>query len=136
MGTNTELVNVTRPARLLSGNLSGDVAKALAEAAGALLSVANARSGQGTFCAQPSRPLDASLTVGQLTREFLLAKARAGKSDRYLRALKNSLSKFSAGRNRRSLSRRSPFTTLRTGSTKTAGARGRCTAIWATGGHF
>ena len=56
--------------------------------------------GQGTFCVQPSPaqyPVD-SPTVAELASEFLRVKARAGKSDRYLRALRNSLGKFVDGR--------------------------------------
>jgi integrase len=39
-----------------------------------------------------------SPTVVELVNQFLLAKARAGRSDRSLRALRNSLTKFTAGR--------------------------------------
>ena len=43
-------------------------------------------------------PPDDSLTVATLINEFLRAKSRAGRSDRYLRALRNSLVKFAKGR--------------------------------------
>ncbi len=42
-------------------------------------------------------------TVAETINDFLIAKARAGRSDRYLRALKNSLSKFAKGRSRQPL---------------------------------
>jgi integrase len=86
----------------LSRNLSGDVARALAQASAALLAVANAFNGEGNFCALPSPSPGLSVTAA--INEFLLAKARAGKSDRYLRALRNSLSKFADGRGRTSIS--------------------------------
>jgi hypothetical protein len=55
--------------------------------------------GAGSFAPTNIAPLHHDgYTVGQLTREFLLAKARAGKSDRYLQALRNSLLKFARGR--------------------------------------
>ena len=57
--------------------------------------------GEGSFAPatfSPSIPPAHCPTVAGLVREFLLAKARAGRSDRYLRALKNSLSKFVEGR--------------------------------------
>ncbi len=57
--------------------------------------------GQGNF-APSSLPPPAyapdSPTVVELVNQFLLAKARAGKGDRYIRALRNSLSKFVPGR--------------------------------------
>lgn len=43
-------------------------------------------------------PLPSGVSVVELINEFLLTKARAGRSDRYLRALRNSLLKFSHGR--------------------------------------
>lgn len=57
--------------------------------------------GEGSFAPahfSPTIGQAPSPTVSALVREFLLAKARAGRSDRYLRALKNSLSKFVEGR--------------------------------------
>lgn len=44
-----------------------------------------------------------AVTVAEAVAEFLAAKARAGRSDRYLRTLRNSLSKFAEGRARRAL---------------------------------
>ena len=90
--------------------VTGDGAQvwsALAELGRQLQNLARAQSGQADFSAHASRPPGSSPdghTVGELTREFLLAKARAGKSDRYLRALKNSIGKFSHGRNAVALS--------------------------------
>ncbi|MEI6194338.1 MAG: hypothetical protein WCS42_08410 [Verrucomicrobiota bacterium] len=61
--------------------------------------------GQGSFVPISSPPTlatppveDDLLTVAGLVNEFLRAKARAGRSDRYLRALRNSLISFSYGR--------------------------------------
>lgn len=45
-----------------------------------------------------------SVGVVELINDFLLTKARAGRSDRYLRALRNSLLKFSHGRARQAAS--------------------------------
>ncbi|HEY9171007.1 MAG TPA: hypothetical protein VI136_01850 [Verrucomicrobiae bacterium] len=44
-----------------------------------------------------------SALVGKAVAEFIAAKTRAGRSDRYIRTLRNSLSKFSDGRARRAL---------------------------------
>ena len=105
MGTTRKLevldVNGTPERVPLSRNLSGDVARALAQASAALLAVANAFNGEGDFRALPNS--SPALTVVEAINEFLRAKARAGKSDRYLRALRNSLSKFADGRGRTSL---------------------------------
>ena len=99
MGTIFSEVKRTPERVPLSPNLSGDVAKALAQAAAALLAVANAFKGEGDFF--PSPPLSPTrITVTEAINEFLLTKARAGKSDRYVRALRNSLSKFAEGRAR------------------------------------
>jgi len=79
---------------------SEQVWSALAEIGRQLQILAGAHS-QGHF-APPSpapRPYEPdSVTVVELVNQFLLAKARAGRSDRYLRALRNSLAKFNAGR--------------------------------------
>lgn len=92
----------------LSRNLSRqEVSQALSEVAASLLKLASALVGESS--AFPASPLslpplrrngsdDWPATVGELVNEFLRAKARAGRSDRYLRALKNSLSKFNMGR--------------------------------------
>ena len=44
-----------------------------------------------------------SANVAEAVSEFIVAKARAGRSDRYIRTLRNSLSKFADGRARRPL---------------------------------
>jgi integrase len=80
----------------LSRNLSREVSQALVNLGHALQQLASAL-GQGGVAPAPVS-LSQSLTVAELVKEFLLAKARAGRSDRYLRALKNSLSKFRNGR--------------------------------------
>jgi integrase/recombinase XerD len=87
----------------LSGNLTRDAWLALANAAQALHAVASAALGHGGGVTAPalsqSSPAgNASASVADAINDFLVAKARAHKSDRYLRALKNSLSKFAAGR--------------------------------------
>ena len=50
----------------------------------------------------------AELTVMELVNEFLMAKARAGRSDRYLRQLRVSLKNFGAGRNRQAVDQVAP----------------------------
>ena len=98
MGTNNLLVKETPESvhPVAAPVVGANVAQALAQAAAALLEVANAVNGGRVSFSLP--PISNGLTVVQGINEFLLAKARAGKSDRYLRALKNSLSKFAAGR--------------------------------------
>ena len=76
---------------------------ALAEIGRQLQLLASAHMGRGPFCVQTPPPAhpgpsQCDLTVAGLTSEFLRVKARAGKSDRYLRALRNSLIKFVTGR--------------------------------------
>lgn len=92
-----------------SANLAG-VADALAAAAAALAAAANAL--RGGSCAVPqvlplppaqgqslstNSVLD-SPSVRDVVNEFLIAKARAGRSDRYLRQLRVSLASFTTGR--------------------------------------
>ena len=76
----------------------------LAEIGRQLQILAAAQTGRGTFRIPIPSPLDYpadSPTVVELANQFLLAKARAGKSDRYLRALRNSMASFSrTGRTR------------------------------------
>jgi hypothetical protein len=48
--------------------------------------------------AAPAFSMDNSVTVAEAVNEFLRAKARAGRSDRYLRALRVSLQSFARGR--------------------------------------
>ena len=82
--------------------VNGQVWSVLAEIGRQLQILASAHLGQGCFVPSSSlAPVSYapdSPTVVELVNQFLLAKARAGKSDRYLRALRNSLSKFMAGR--------------------------------------
>jgi hypothetical protein len=93
----------------LSLNLSPAARAVLGEIGKALLVLSGTASAEGNFHAQTSPaqislaapPDDDLLTVAGLVNEFLRAKARAGRSDRYLRALRNSLVKFSAGRGSR-----------------------------------
>lgn len=76
---------------------------ALRDAARALEAAANAVLGEAGrhLASLPVAPVaDDFYTVVQTVNEFLLAKARAGRSDRYLRQLRVSLSHFSGGRAR------------------------------------
>ena len=87
-------------ARPVTTDASGQVWSALAEIGRQLQILAGAHS-QGNFAPSspgPSQYAPDSLSVVELVNQFLLAKARAGRSDRYLRALRNSLAKFNAGR--------------------------------------
>jgi site-specific recombinase XerC len=90
-----------KPIKPVVEPVNGQVWSALAEIGRQLQILAHAHMGQGNF-APWSGPAPAyapdSPSVVELTNQFLLAKARAGKSDRYLGALRNSLSKFTAGR--------------------------------------
>lgn len=109
MGTiaNNDLRDERPPA--LSANLSGDklqqACDALALAANALLAVASAIGQKDVSCFAPKIPHAAvdPVTLGEAVAEFLRAKARAGRSDRYLRALRVSLSSFTRGRFHRRL---------------------------------
>jgi site-specific recombinase XerC len=88
----------------LSRNQSRQVWQALASIGVQLQMLASAQMGEGSFCALPQPAHMApqeSLPLSALVNEFLRAKARAGRSDRYLRALRNSLVKFVYGRARR-----------------------------------
>lgn len=84
----------------------GQVWQALATAAQALLEAARVMQG-GSFspCQTLSLPTiyTSDCTVSEAVNDLLIAKARAERSDRYLRALKNSLGKFSKGRARQKL---------------------------------
>ena len=105
MGTNADnTLRETRPLAL-SSNLSGDglqqACDALAMAANALLAVASAIAPKDVSCLAPkipAVPVTDPVTVGEAVSEFLRAKARAGRSDRYLRALRVSLQSFARGR--------------------------------------
>lgn len=83
----------------LSRNLSLDspqVSQALAQAAAALAAIASAL--QGKIGAAPGSLSPDPVSVTAAVNEFLRAKARAGRSDRYLRALRVSLGAFANGR--------------------------------------
>lgn len=94
-----------QPANLSADVLCGQSWSALAEIGRQLQRLAQAHLGQGSFSAQPAflHTSSPSLTLSELTNEFLRAKARAGRSDRYLAALHYSLAKFSLGRGKREL---------------------------------
>jgi hypothetical protein len=70
--------------------------QALRDAARALEAAANAVLGGGPSTSAPTW-LDESYSVVRTVNEFLLAKACAGKSDRYLRQLRVTLSHFAGG---------------------------------------
>ena len=69
----------------------GRVWSALAEIGRQLQILAGAQKGGGNFSAHPlpAYTLSDALTLTDLTNEFLRAKARAGHSERYLRALRS-----------------------------------------------
>jgi integrase len=78
----------------------------LREAGKFLQAAADAALGEAGRLASPSMPalLDDSRTVVETVNEFLLAKARAGRSDRYLRQLRVVMTHFAAGRARAPIS--------------------------------
>ena len=83
-------------------------AHALATACQALLAAVQALTHAGIAPVAPralsiTHPPPEDLSLGELVAEFLRAKARAGRSDRYLRQLRVSLKSFLAGRSRRPL---------------------------------
>ncbi len=93
--------------------MSRQLGQALADAANALLAVAKAIQGEEI---QPVANLSLThpgpsavngvascATVAEAINDFLVAKVRAGRSDRYVRTLRNSLAKFARGRARRLL---------------------------------
>ncbi len=88
---------------MIAAHLSpGRVWQALAQAAQALLAAANAMLGKASSSPIPLNGCDAPILT-EVINEFLLAKARAGRSDRYLRQLRVTLKQFSLGRARRPL---------------------------------
>jgi hypothetical protein len=90
-----------KPIKPVVTPVNGQVWCALAELGRQIQILASAQMGQGIFVpANLPAPayLPDSPTVIELVNQFLLAKARADKSDRYIRALRNSLSKFVKGR--------------------------------------
>ena len=113
MGTSISEEMRGKPQIPLSGNLTRDAWLALANAAQALTKLAQAALGENVsspVVLSPQPPATPTLvshggTVAEAINDFLVAKARAGRSDRYLRALKNSLSKFCRGRSRQPLDR-------------------------------
>lgn len=86
----------------LSPALPSQAWRALREAARALEAAADAMLGNRVSLPTASQSVlwsaDPSQTVVQTVNDFLLAKARAGKSDRYLRQLRVSLTDFCKGR--------------------------------------
>lgn len=94
----------TRPKNLLSKPLcgpDGQIWSALGEIGRQLQILASAQKGEGNFIAHTSPALiypPDSFSVVEITNEFLKAKGRAGRSDRYLAALHYSMKKFTAGR--------------------------------------
>lgn len=92
------------PDKTLCGE-SRQVWSALAEIGRQLQILAAAQMGEGSFSVQPqnSPALHSALTVTELVSEFLHAKARAGRDDNYLRALRYSLKKFTSAFGRRSI---------------------------------
>jgi integrase len=90
----------------LSLNLSGSdqVAQALQQAGEALIAAASAIRGRllslptNSLSLTPARPEADNVTVSELLSEFLRAKARQDRSDRYLRQMRVSLLSFAKGR--------------------------------------
>src|SRR6185437_12074291 len=80
---------------------AGQVWTALAELGRQLQILAGAQTAQGNFSAQnfpPSAYAPVRLSVVELVNLFLLTKAKAGKSDRYIRTMRYNLKKFIEGR--------------------------------------
>ena len=95
-----KIVSIKPVARPVTPDASAQVWNALAEIGRQLQVLAGAHS-QGNFVPSspgPSQYAPDSPSVVELVNQFLLATARSGRSDRYLRALRNSLAKFNAGR--------------------------------------
>ncbi len=74
------------------------LASALAEMGMALLAVSRALGNPTPSQGLTLPTVHDTASVVEAINTFLVAKARAGKSDRYLRTMKNSLSKFARGR--------------------------------------
>lgn len=117
VGTNLSGVMSDNKPTPLSGNMTGDAWQALANAAQALLLVAHAHLGHNLSTPVNLSPLhtlaghtdlNAGYSVAEAINDFLVAKARAQRSDRYLRAIKNSLSKFCRGRGHQALTAVTP----------------------------
>lgn len=96
--------DVIAPAPVGSPVDFGRAADALAAAAAALVAAADALRGQQaaapsfSLVRPPPVSLFDSLNVRDVINEFLVSKARSGRSERYLRQLRVSLSSFSKGR--------------------------------------
>jgi len=92
---------------LLSADMSQErMARALAILGNAFTEASNALLGKPTRSAGnllSQVPRGCPLTVNELINEFLLAKARAGRSDRYLRQIRVVMSSFNTGRGRTSI---------------------------------
>lgn len=102
MGTNNGNDLPSEKSNGLSDNLSGQAWKALADAAAALNAAASAIAGinglaAGTICHNSSSD---PVTVADAINEFLRAKAKAGRCNRYLRALRVSLKRPQSGTDR------------------------------------
>lgn len=114
VGTNENLENDASlrvppvAAPVVGADALRDAALALVRAAESVTALVNALQGKLFAPSQsltPARAQGASdpASVVEAVNAFLVAKARAGKSDRYLRTMKNSLSKFALGRSHRLL---------------------------------
>jgi integrase len=96
-------------ADLPPGNTSAALWKALADAAIALHAVASALAGSPVpsgpipLSISHARPPDSTVTVVDAINELLTSKARAGRSDAYLRQLRIGLADFARGRSRHPL---------------------------------
>jgi integrase/recombinase XerD len=93
----------------LSRNLSRQAWLALANAAKALENIARVMSGENvshpvTALSLPHQGGHSDSTVADTINDFLIAKARVGRSNRYLGTLRYSLMKFSRGRSRQPIS--------------------------------
>ena len=104
MGTNASNGLQRANDSALSENLSGtdfqQACAALAQCAAALTALASA-IGKGGFVSTSQNhapPPSLGVTVVEAVNDFLTAKARAGRSERYLRALRVSLGSFVFGR--------------------------------------
>lgn len=101
-------------ADLPPGNTSAALWKALADAALALHAAASAMAGSPVPPAFPplsishARPPDSTVTVVDAINELLTSKARAGRSDAYLRQLRIGLADFARGRSRHALASITP----------------------------
>lgn len=92
-------LSLDESASVRAWRLVREAARSLAAAADVMLGAESAAP--APFAVDDSPEFSAEgFTVAQLVNEFLLAKARAGRSDRYLRQLRVSLCNFARGRMR------------------------------------